>query len=66
MNISLKNNPRPDTSNTSRIGAISWLSAQAICGIPEAAKVEEEMKRLQRVCLACGATKEEVYQINKI
>lgn len=47
--------PRPDTSKVSRIDAIGWLSAQAICGIPEAARLEEEIRRLQDVCRKHGA-----------
>ena len=61
---SLRKNSRPDTSETTRIDAIGWLSAHAIFGAPEAAKIEEEIRRLQQLAKRHGATKEEIYLPN--
>lgn len=58
----LRDNPRPDTDGVSRTDALGWLSAQAVCGIPEAAKLEQEIARLQALALRRGASTMEVYQ----
>ena len=61
---SLRKNPRPDTSRVTRIDAIGWVSSHAICGVPEAARIEEEIRRLQQLAKRHGAAKEEIYLPN--
>jgi len=57
----LKGFPRADTNNISRIDALGWLSIQAILGVPEAAKLEQEISRLQKLCAEYNAPHEKIY-----
>jgi len=61
LTLGLAHNPRASTDEVSRIDAIAWLSGHAIRSIPEAARLEEEIRRLQRLCIDSGVSKADVF-----
>ena len=61
LTLGLAHNPRASTEGVARIDAIAWLSGHAIRGIPEAARLEEEIRRLQRLCRDSGVSKADVF-----